>query len=251
VTLRSRKDCPKACNHSEKSNAYSWFGGRYCGRGGRLRRASAATGRGRASSGPIFGLHGHHGRDRSQQSESEGSGFPSRASKSARMLPRAWPAWWSGPSCLRWIFRIRPARKRRRCRVVSNTSRPWRSKDALPPRPRKLLRFASAERQLGQIPFGNRGRCLAQDACAKYSHRSRPCAKDAPAQAPRAYGPRMGGLVSRPVSRATHRLESCRSGAAFHQTKRIRRPLFRRRSCPQRSPSSEDSPTSAGPYPRS
>jgi hypothetical protein len=62
-----------------------------------------------------------------------------------RTLPPAWPAWWSGPSFLRWTFRTRPARKSPRSRVGSNTSRPWRSRDVLPRQPRNLLRRASAD----------------------------------------------------------------------------------------------------------
>jgi hypothetical protein len=99
--------------------------------------------------------------------------------------------------------------------------------------------------------LGNRVWRIAQDSCVKCSHGRRPGAQDAPPQDPRAHGLMKGGLVSRPVSLATHRVESCHFGAAFHQTKRIRRLLFRRRSCRQRSRSSEDFRTLAGPYPRS
>jgi hypothetical protein len=63
-------------------------------------------------------------------------------------------------------------------------------------------------------------------------------------------GAMMGGLISKPVSHATPRPGSCRFGVAFHQTKRTRPFLFHRRSCRQRSPSSEDSRISIGPYPQ-
>ncbi len=95
--------------------------------------------------------------------------LPSKASRSVRTSPPALPAWCSGRSFLRWIFRIRPARKSLRSRVASNTSRPWQSRDVLPPRLRNLCRLASADgviakeiraRELCRAAL--RDRCVAQ-----------------------------------------------------------------------------------------
>jgi hypothetical protein len=103
--------------------------------------------------------------------------------------------WCAGPR------KSRPARRWRRCRVASNTLRPWRSRNAHPLRRRSLPRSANADVEQG----------------AKAD-----CAKSGPPREFVREEARSGGLVWRPASRATHRMESCCFGAAFHQTRRTR-----------------------------
>ena len=72
--------------------------------------------------------------------------LPSKASRSVKTSPPGLRAWWFGRCSLPWIFRIQPARKSPRCKVASNTLRAWRSRNALLPHRRILLRFASTDR---------------------------------------------------------------------------------------------------------
>jgi hypothetical protein len=138
--------------------------------------------------------------------------------------------WWSGLSCLQWIFRARPAKKPLRSRAASNIWRPWRSRAEMCFRPAA----ASASRSQALKPPAARAGLIRWEI-AECENRVR-------------QEPMMGGLVSRPASLSMHRWESCRSVVAIHQTKRTRRVPFHRRPRPQRSLSSGDFRISTEPY---
>ena len=146
--------------------------------------------------------------------------LPSKASRSVKTSPPGLRAWWFGRCSLPWIFRIQPARKSPRCKVASNTLRAWRSRNALLPHRRILLRFASTDRAAA----GREETSPTDFGAADFGARDLYWA---------------GSLRDRRVR--MRRPESCRFDGAFPQTRRTRRFLFPQPSCRQRSRSSEDS----------